>query len=71
MRGMSAATLLEEVETAISACLKSQAYSIGGPAARSQQRAQLAQLMAARQMLLDETGVSASMASVAIQTRPT
>jgi len=48
----TAAELLAETEAAISACLKSQAYSIRS---RSQQRARLAELMAARRELLGET----------------
>lgn len=47
----TAAELLAETETAISACLSSQSYSV---AERSQQRAQLAQLKDFRTQLLGE-----------------
>ncbi len=47
----TAAELLAETNTAISACLASQSYSV---AERSQQRAQLAQLTAFRKELLGE-----------------
>jgi hypothetical protein len=44
-------TLLDKVNSAISACLTSQAYTVRG---RSQQKARLAELMAARRDLIGE-----------------
>lgn len=67
---MAAADLLAECEAAISACLKSQAYTV---AERSQQRAQLDQLRLLRRDLLDEVQVGANggqMASVGQIDRP-
>lgn len=61
---MTAAELLAECEEAISACLKSQAYTV---AERSQRRAELDKLMATRRELMQEVQVSSSggqMASV-------
>lgn len=53
----TAADLLTEVNTAISACLQSQAYTI---AERSQQRAKLSELQAFRRELLQEVQESAN-----------
>jgi len=47
----ASATLLDEANSAISACLTSQAYTVRG---RSQQKARLAELMAARRDLIGE-----------------
>jgi len=68
---MAAADLLAECEAAISACLKSQSYSV---AERSQQRAQLSQLQALRKDLLSEIQEGANggmMASVCQIDEPT
>ena len=60
---MAAATLLTEVETAISACLLSQEYTSKGLA---QKRARLAELQAFRQSLLVEIeGASTNSGSMA------
>lgn len=68
----TAAELLEEVNDAISSCLKSQAYTIRG---RNQQRARLQELQALRRELIGEVNESAansgSMASVGQIDRPT
>lgn len=69
---MAAADLLTEVETAISACLNSQSYSIRG---RMQQRANLRELMEFRRQLISEvadaSANSGSMASVGQIDNPT
>ncbi len=59
---MAAADLLAECEAAISACFKSQAYTVGE---RQQQRAQLDRLMAARRMLADEVSAGSGGGSMA------
>ncbi len=48
---MAAADLLAETEAAISACLQSQAYTVGE---RQQQRARLAELQSFRKELIAE-----------------
>jgi hypothetical protein len=53
----ASATLLDEVNSAISACLTSQAYTVRG---RSQQKARLAELMAARRDLIGEVNESSA-----------
>lgn len=53
----TAAELLAEVETAISACLTAQTYSIAG---RSKAMAQLAELRKFRQELKDEISTSSN-----------
>ena len=68
---MAAADLLAECEEAISACLKSQAYTV---AERSQQRAQLSQLQEMHKYLseLVQVGlVGGQMASVGQFESPT
>lgn len=67
----SASDRLAAVRSAIAACLTSQAYTVRG---RSQQMAQLATLREMEKELQDEVGHEnngGSMASLAIQTRPT
>lgn len=67
----TAAELLAEVDTAISACLTSQSYTLRG---RTQQRALLRDLMAARKDLLVEVqdgSNSGQMASICEMVPPT
>ena len=66
----TAAELLAECETAISACLTAQAYDIAG---RRKQMAQLRELREFRQQLKDEIEAGSgngSMCSLGIQVEP-